>query len=157
LFPFSKEELAQHTKDNSLIRYGASVARENSGRIVAIAEIHSNPQYKEETAYYKFDVALLKTQDPIELKHGVAEALILADKGLVHPPNFFCDLASYGKTGVESVDAEQRLLRFTQMAPLDDEICKEILTLVDGLFCAYQLRSTVCDVSWSGLVEGKGY
>jgi Trypsin len=145
--PSSNDEFGQHTKDNSVIRYGASIVKSDQGKKVGIAEVILHEMYRDQYVFYKYDIALLKTKEPMALKGEFAMALSLPKQGVDHPPGTKCDLASYGKTGQDSVDSEPRQLRYTWIAPLDDVICQDYIPLVLGLFCGYRPKAGVCEVS----------
>jgi hypothetical protein len=90
------------TKDNTIIKYGATVIDDKDGLVARIDEIFVHPAFLDPETGHKaqYDAAMVRVVDKLMLRPGFAEAKPLADDSENYGPGEVCVLAGFGDTGV---------------------------------------------------------
>jgi Trypsin len=127
-----------HTADCTVIRYGCSVVQESEGSEALIEEIMMHPSYGGEYINYsQFDVAVVKTEDPMSLSPGYAVPTFLADPNLMFGTGTGCLVFGYGATGYSLLDLQPRRLRTSPLLLRDVESCRRFIYMGENVICGY--------------------
>jgi hypothetical protein len=91
-----------YTKDNSIIKYGATVIDKVDGAVARIDDIFVHPYYFDPAKdhHQPYDSAMVRVKGRLMLKPGLAEAKPLSDDSESYKPGEVCVLAGFGNTGV---------------------------------------------------------
>jgi hypothetical protein len=136
-----------NTKDNSVIRYATAVLAQSEGMFERIIEVHIHPQLKsEDRAYAQFDVAILKTEYPMEMGLRTAVAKTISNPEDKYGIGSTCILTGFGITGYSEVDLMPPKLRTTEMVIHPTDSCKEYIPMAPRLFCAFKDNAGACEV-----------
>jgi Trypsin len=138
-----------------VIRYGATVVQDGEGSWAHIEEIFIHPRYGGYgPSFTQFDVAVVKTEDPMSLRPGYAELTFLANPRSLFGTGTNCLVFGFGSTGYVFLDSQPRRLRTAHLTLRDLETCRgSHLLIEETVICGFSDTNygpcSVCETNFA--------